>query len=129
MCHLRYKLRICWFCRKIMFRSQDIHLFVFLTIPWFTESVTPRWALVHETRYIFEYIFWTTAHEVTKLGQLIGTNKGNNFSIIFWTIWRTGVRSQVLFNLASCPNYSRTNYVKIPVFHFFDKMNKGHCKL
>ena len=38
-----------------MFRSQDIQVFVFLTIPWFTKSVASRW--VHETRCIFEYIF------------------------------------------------------------------------
>ena len=33
MCHLRYRLRIFLFCRKIMFRSQDIQYFVFLTKP------------------------------------------------------------------------------------------------
>ena len=63
-----------------MFRSEDTQVFVFLTIPWFTKSVTSRWALVYETRCIFEYIFWTTTQEVTKLGQLIDKNKGDNFS-------------------------------------------------
>ena len=67
------------FRRKIMFRSQDIQVFVFLTIPWFTKSVTSQWVLVHKIRCIFEYIFWTTNHEVTKLGQLIDINKDNNF--------------------------------------------------
>ena len=67
------------FCRKNMFRSQYIQVFVFLTIPCFTKSVTSRWVFVHETRYIFEYIFWITAHETTKLGQLIDISKGNNF--------------------------------------------------
>ena len=66
------------FHRNVMFRSQDIQVLVFLTIPWFTKSVTSRWVLVHETRYIFEYIFWTTTHEVTKLGQLIDISNGNN---------------------------------------------------
>ena len=33
MCHLRHKLRIFLFRRKIMFRSQDIQVFVFLAIP------------------------------------------------------------------------------------------------
>ena len=75
----RHRLRIFSFRRKIMFRSQDIQFFVFLAIPLFTESVTSRWILVHETRYIFEYIFWTTTHEITKLGQLIDIRKGNNF--------------------------------------------------
>ena len=44
-----------------MFRSQDIQVFVFLTIPSFTKSVT-SWALVQETGRIFEYIFWATTH-------------------------------------------------------------------
>ena len=79
MCHLRHRLRMLLFRRKIMFRSQDIQVFLFLTIPWFTESVTSRWVLVHETSYIFEYIFWTTTHGVTKCGQLIDLSKGNNF--------------------------------------------------
>ena len=76
--HLKHRLRIFLFRRKIMFRSQDIQVFVFLTIPWFTKSVTSRWVLVHETRCIFEYIFWTTNHEATKLGQLIDISKYNN---------------------------------------------------
>ena len=39
-----------------MFRSQDIQVFVFLVIPWFTKSLTSWWVLVHETKHIFEYI-------------------------------------------------------------------------
>ena len=50
------------FCWKIMFRFQDIQVFAFLIIPWFIKSVTSEWLLVHETRYIFEYIFWTATH-------------------------------------------------------------------
>ena len=33
MCHLKHRLRIFLFHRKIMFHSQDIQVFVFLTIP------------------------------------------------------------------------------------------------
>ena len=72
-----------FFRRKIMFRFQSIQVFVFLTIPWFTKSMTSRWVLVHKTRCIFEYIFWTTNLEVTKLGQLIDMNKDNNFQWSF----------------------------------------------
>ena len=67
------------FRTKTVFHSQDIQVSVFLTIPWFTKSVTSRWVLVHEARCIFEYIFWTTNYEVTKLGQLIDISKHNNF--------------------------------------------------
>ena len=76
---LNHRLRIFLFRRKIMFRSQNIQVFVILTIPWFTKSVTSRWVLVHEIRCIFEYMFWTTNHEDTKLGQLIDISKYNNF--------------------------------------------------
>ena len=44
------------------------------------------------------------------------------FSGIFWIIQRTGLKFQVLFNLATCSNYSITNYVKIPEFHFFENV-------
>ena len=43
--------------------------------------------------------------------------------------WRTRAKFQILFNLATCSNYSITNYVKIPVFDFFfEKVNNGHLK-
>ena len=50
------------FCGKVMFRSQDIQVFVFLTISWFAKSMKSWWVLVHEIGCIFEYIFWTTTH-------------------------------------------------------------------
>ena len=56
-----------------MFRSEDIQVFVFLTIPWFTKSVTSWWVLVYETGCIFKYVF----------GKLIDVNMGNNFQESF----------------------------------------------
>ena len=87
MCHWRHRLRIFLFRRKIMLRSQDIQVFVFLTIPWFTKCMGSRWVLVHETRCIFKsflpflafLIFWTTTLEVTELSQLIDISKSNTF--------------------------------------------------
>ena len=66
-----------------MFRSQDMQVFLFLTIPWFIKLVTSWWVLLHETGCIFEYIFWTTTHEPTKLGELIDIGKGNNIQEFF----------------------------------------------
>ena len=74
MCYLRHRLRNFLFRWKIMFHSS----FAFLTILWFTISVTSQWVLVHETRYLFEYIFWITTHQVTKLGQLIDISNDIN---------------------------------------------------
>ena len=54
---LWHRLRIFLFHRKVMFRSQDIEVFVFLTIPRSTKSVMSWWVLVFETRCIFYYIF------------------------------------------------------------------------
>ena len=47
-----------------MFRSQDIQVFVFLTIPWFTESVTSRvWVLRHEYEYMRQGAFLNICFE------------------------------------------------------------------
>ena len=77
-----------------MFCSQDIQVFVFLHIPWFTNSVMSRWVLVHKATYIFEYIFWATTHEVTKLDQLIDIIKGNNFQYSFEQFGELGLGSR-----------------------------------
>ena len=39
ICCLRHSLRIFLFRRKVMFRSRDIQVFVFLAIPQFSKSV------------------------------------------------------------------------------------------
>ena len=44
-------------------------------------------------------------------------------------MWRSGAKFQVLFNLATGSNYSVTDYVKIPAFNFFEKVNKGQLKM
>ena len=41
------------FCRKFLFCSQDVQVFVFSTIQWFTKSVTSWWVLVHGTGLIW----------------------------------------------------------------------------
>ena len=104
------------FFREVIFRSQDIQVFVFLTIPWFTTRVS-----VHETACIFEYIYLLNHNSPIHWICTCDRYNSNNFQ----ESWRTGSKFQVLFNLATCSNYSITGYVKIPVFHFFVKMNKG----
>ena len=48
---------------------------------------------------------------------------------IFQTIWIIGAKFQVTFYLTTCSYYLITNYVKIPVFYFFENVNKGHLKM
>ena len=129
MCHLNHRLRIFLSCRKIILRSQDIQDFLFLTIPWFTKSVTSRW--VHETWdklhfwiYLLSHKSWS--HQTWSVDRY---KPGQKCLVIFWTIWETGARFQVLFNLATCPNYSIPKYAKIPVFHIFEEVNKGQLKM
>ena len=62
LCHLKHSLRIFLFSRKVMFRSQDIQPYVFLTIPWITKSVMSWWVLVYETGCIFEYMGGIKVH-------------------------------------------------------------------
>ena len=113
----------------MIFRSQDIQVFVISTFPWFTKSVMSWRVLIHETGCIFWICLLnhrSLSHETWTIGRY---KQGQSFSGILWTIWRTGAKFQVLFNLAACPNCSITNNVKIPVFHFFEKVNKGQLKM
>ena len=85
--------------------------------------------LIHETVYFWIYLLHHNSL-VNKLGLLIDISKDNYFQESFERF--VGAMFQVLFNLKTCSTYSITNYVKIPVFHFFfffEKVNKGHLKL
>ena len=68
----------------------------------------------------FLNIFWTTTDLVTKLGQLIDINKSNNFQESFQQFGGLELSSR-FFSIYPYSNYSITNDVKIPVFHFFWK--------
>ena len=85
--YLRYKTIISqnafYFEEKLCSVLKIFKFLYFLIIPWFTKSVTAWWVLVHETGCILEYIFSTTNHEPTKLGELIDICKVNNFQESF----------------------------------------------
>ena len=111
-----------------MFRSQDIQVFCIFNHPIIyqicdiTMSIR-TWDNLHFLIYLLNHN--SQGHQTWSVDRY---KQGQYFSVIFWTIWRTGARFQVLFNLATCPNYSITKYVKIPVFYFFEKVNKGQSK-
>ena len=113
---------------KVMFHSQYTWVFVLLTTPWFSKSVMSWRVLVHETVHFWIHLLNhnSLSHQTWPIDRY---KQGQQLSGIFWTIWWTGAMFQVLFNLATCYNYSITNYVKIPVFHFVEKVNKGESKM
>ena len=55
--HLRHSLGIFYFVEQLCFVLKIFKFLIFLTIPWFTKSVTSWWVLVYETGCIFKYIF------------------------------------------------------------------------
>ena len=130
MYHLRHKLIIFLFHRKVMFRSWVIQVFVFLTILWLTKSVWRHdeyystWDTVHFWIYLLNNN--SLIHQTWSIDRY---KQLQYFSESFWTIWKTGAKLQTLFNLATCSNYSMTNYVKFPVFHFFEGVNKRELKM
>ena len=63
-----------------------------------------------------------------KLGKLIDVSKSNNSQESFQTFLKPRAEFQVLSNLETCSNCSITNYVKFPVFQFFEKVNKVELK-
>ena len=125
MCHLRHTLRITLFHRKVMFHSLNTQIFIFLTISWFTKSVTSWlsisiWDRVHFWIYLLNHN--SLIHQTLSIDKY---EQEQYFSETFSTIWRTGAMFQALFNLATCPNYSISNYVKISAF----QVNKGQLKI
>ena len=82
------------------------------------------WDKVHFWIYLLNHKSWS--HQNWPVDRY---KQGQQFSVTFWTIWETGARFQVPFNLATYPNYSITKYAKIPLFHFFEKVNKGRLKM
>ena len=80
------------------------------------------WDMVHFSIYLLNLKPLT--HQTWSTDKC---KEGQYFSEIFWAIQKTGAKLQSLFNLATCSNYSRTNYVKFPVLHFL-KGRIENCK-
>ena len=82
------------------------------------------WDNLHFWIYLLNHNSWS--HQTWSVDRY---KQWQWFSVILWTTWRTGARFQVLCNLATFRNYSQTKYVKIPVFSFFENVNKGQLKI
>ena len=128
MCHLKAQIKNFFISKKNyvpLSRYSSFYIFnhpLIYQISDVTMSIS-TWDKVHFWIYLLNHKSWS--HQTWPVDRY---KQGKNFSVIFSTIWETGDRFQVLFNLVTCPNYSITTYAKIPVFHFLEKMNKRQLK-
>ena len=78
---------------------------------------------------IFEYIFVTTTHQVTKLGILVDISKGNNFLESFEPFGRLGLSSRSPFPFSNLLQLLSNQLCQDSSVSFFEKVNKGHLKM
>ena len=118
MCRMRQKLRF-FFISLFLFPFLRYSSFCIFNHPMIyqiydiTMSVS-TWDTLHFSIYLVNRN--SLSHQICPINK-----QTKKFSGIFRTIWRNRAKFQVLFNLATCTNYSITTYVKIPVLHFFWK--------
>ena len=129
MCYLRHKLRVFFILwkRYVLFsRYSSFCIFNHLMIYQICEVMMSisTWDKVHFWIYLLNHN--SLSHHTWPTDRY---KQGQYFSGIFWTILRTRGKFQDLFNLTTCSKYSITSYVKIPVFHFFEKVKKGQLKM
>ena len=112
-----------------MLRSWDIQVFCIFNNSMIHENSYVMVSI--STWYMVQFLIYLLNHNsLTHQAWSIDKYKqGQYFSQIFWTIWWTGAKFQTLFSLAACSNFSITSYVKFPVFHFFEKTNKGELRM
>ena len=110
-----------------MLRSHDIQVFCIFNHRMIYQICAvisiSTWDRVHFLIYLLNHN--SVSHHTWPTDRY---KQGRYFSAIFWTTCRTGAKLQVLSNLATF-KYSITSYVKIPVFHFFEKVKKGQLKM
>ena len=122
MCHLRHRLRIFLFDKKIVPFSK-YSSFCILNHPMFYQIFDVMMSIITRDMVHF-YIYLLNHNSLTHQTWSIDRCKqGQYFSEIFWAIQKTGAKVQAFFNLATCSNYLRTNYIRFPVLHFFERVN------
>ena len=114
------------FRRNVMFLSRGIQFFCIFNHP-----------IVYQIcDVVMSISTWDRSHfwisfkpHLIKSPNLVNDRhkQGQYFSKIFLNDVKC--LGQVLFNLATCSNYSITKYVKFSVFHFFERVNNGDLKM
>ena len=116
MFHMRHR------CRIFLFHFYFNYYLIYLIYDVMMNIST--WNRMHFSTYLLNYNLLSNQTWPTHRYK-----QDQKLSEIFCTIWRTGAKFQVLFNLTTFSDYPITSYVKIPVFHFFEKVNKGQLKM
>ena len=130
MCHLRHRLRILLYYRKRYVPFSRYSSFCIFNHPMIYQICDVMMSITTRDRVRF-WIHLLNHNSLTH--QTCSTDRykqGQYFSEIFWTIWRTGAKFQAILNLPTNSSYSKaSNYVKFPVFCFFEMMIKGELKI
>ena len=128
MCYLRHRLRMFYFVEKLcsVLKYLNFPIFNHLMIYQIFDVIMSisTWHKVYFQNYLLNHSSLSL-----QTWPIDWHKPGQHFYGIFWTIWKTGASFQILFNLETCTNYLITTYVKIPVLHFFEKVNKRHLKM
>ena len=128
MCRVRYRLRNFLFRRKVVWFSRYSSLCIFSHPKTYqicdVMMGIAAWDKVHFWIYLLNHK--SLRHHTWPTDRY---KQGQQFLGTFRTMWRTGPKFQALFSLRSCSSYLITNYVKIPLFHFFEKKNKSYLKM
>ena len=109
------------FCREVMsvlkiFSFLHFNHLMIYQICDVMKSIS-TWDKVHFRKYFLSHSW--LSHQTWS----IDISPGNNFQKSFEQF------GGVAFNLTTCSNYWMATYIKIPMFHIFAKVNKGHLKM
>ena len=115
MFHMRHR------CRIFLFHFYFNYYLIYLIYDVMMNIST--WNRMHFSTYLLNYNLLSNQTWPTHRYK-----QDQKLSEIFWTIWRTGAKFQVLFNLATCYGYSITNLGQDSSVSLFWKGEKGTFK-
>ena len=84
--------------RKIMFRSRDIEIFVFLWNMQISKFVTSSYALLHNASYTYAYFFWILRPIKMKFGQILVCCVTNISNMFLTECWRLETSSRLFYD-------------------------------
>ena len=117
---------------KIMFRSRDIEIFVFLWTLQISKFVTSSQVLLHNASYTYAYFFWILSPIKMKFGQILVccmTNISNMFLAECWRLETSSrlfhdfIKMTIQQDLAICNGWHIPFLIVLYSFTFSKKWN------